>query len=115
MARNRYDVDETLETKFDVNQLKRITRYVSPYKKKMAAVIFLMLSASALTMTVPLFLQKIMDEYIPGKNMDKILISCLLIFLIALYSAISLRLKIRTMSHIGQNIIHSIRSDIFAR
>ncbi len=113
MARNRYDVDETLEAKFDVNQLKRITRYVSPYKKKMAAVIFLMLSASALTMTVPLFMQKIMDEFIPEKDMRKIIISCCLILIIAIYSAVSMRLKIRAMSHIGQNIIHSIRSDIF--
>ena len=33
--------------------------------------------------------------------------------LIALYSGISLRIKIKTMSVIGQNIVHDIRYDIF--
>ena len=32
--------------------------------------------------------------------------------LIALYSGISLRIKIKTMSVIGQNIVHDIRYDI---
>ena len=55
MARNRYDMDEILEDSFDINQLKRLAGYVSPYKSKMEGVIILMLSASALTMMVPIF------------------------------------------------------------
>ncbi len=113
MARNRYDVDEVLEDSFDVNQLKRLAGYVSPYKGKMAFVIVLMLSSSALTMMVPIFFQRIMDIYIPNKDMHGIAIVSVLTLLIACYSAISLRMKIRTMSVIGQNIIHSIRGDIF--
>lgn len=113
MARNRYDMDEVLEDSFDISQLKRLAGYVSPYRKKMAFVIALMLSSSALTMVVPLFFQRIMDNYVPEKNMRGIVLVSLLTLLIACYSAVSLRLKIRTMSVIGQNIIHSIRSDIF--
>ena len=113
MARNRYDMDEILEDSFDINQLKRLAHYIAPYKKIMAGVIFLMLSSSALAMMVPIFLQRIMDDYIPEKNMKKIALVSLLTLLIACYSAITLRLKIKSMSSIGQNIIHSIRSDIF--
>mgnify|MGYP004454144377 CR=1 FL=1 len=113
MARNRYDMDEVLEDSFDISQLKRLAGYVAPYKKKMAGIIFLMLTSSALTMLVPIFFQRIMDIYIPGKNMRGIVFVSLLTFLIACYSAISLRIKIKTMSVIGQDIIHSIRSDIF--
>ena len=51
MARNKYDVDEILEDKFDVNQLKRLAGYIRPYKKQMLVVLFLMLSASALGST----------------------------------------------------------------
>ncbi len=58
MARNRYDMDEILEDSFDISQLKRLAGYVSPYKKKMAGTIILMLSASALTMMVPIFFQR---------------------------------------------------------
>ena len=113
MARNRYDMDEILEDSFDINQLKRLAGYISPHKKKMAGVIFLMLSASALTMTIPLFFQRIMDYYIPEGNMKKIALVSVITLAIACYSAVSLRLKIKTMSVIGQSIIHSIRSDIF--
>ena len=47
MARNKYDVDEILEDKFDVNQLKRLAGYLKPHRKQMTVVLFLMLSASA--------------------------------------------------------------------
>lgn len=61
MARNKYDVDEILEDKFDVNQLKRLAGYIRPYKKQMLVVLFLMLSASALGMLIPKFFMLVMD------------------------------------------------------
>lgn len=106
-------MDEVLEDSFDINQLKRLAKYIAPYKKKMAGVIFLMLSASALSMMIPIFFQRIMDYYIPEKNMKGIALVSFLTFLVACYSAVSLRLKIKIMSVIGQDIVHSIRSDIF--
>ena len=113
MARNRYDMDEVLEESFDINQLKRLAHYISPYKMKMAGVIILMLSASALGMVVPIFVQRMMDIYIPNKDMNKIFLVSGLTLCIACYSALALRLKVKNMSVIGQNIIHAIRSDIF--
>ncbi|MBQ9141376.1 MAG: ABC transporter ATP-binding protein [Lachnospiraceae bacterium] len=113
MARNRYDVDEVLEDSFDVNQLKRLAGYVSPYAGKMVGVLILMLSSSALTMVIPLLFQRIMDDYIPAKDMKNIILMTLITLVIAVYAAISLRFKIKTMSVIGQNIVHAIRSDIF--
>lgn len=113
MARNRYDMDEVLEDSFDVGQLKRLAAYISPYKKKMAGVIVLMLTSSALTMAIPIFLQLIMDKSIPAGDMKSIWIYSGLTLLIAVYSALALRIKIKTMSVIGQNIVHDIRRDIF--
>lgn len=113
MARNRYDMDEVLEDSFDVGQLKRLTGYISPYKKKMAGVIVLMLTSSALTMAIPIFLQLIMDQSIPQRDMKSIWIYSGLTLIIAVYSALALRIKIKTMSVIGQNIVHDIRQDIF--
>lgn len=113
MARNKYDVDEVLEDRFDFEQLKRLGSYISPHKNKMIGIIFLMLTASASTMLIPVFFQKVMDEYIPDKDMKKIAFVSILTLIIALYSAISLAIKIQTMSVIGQDIVHAIRSDIF--
>ena len=113
MARNKYDVDEVLEESFDVGQLKRLARYIIPYKNKMLGIVFLMLSSSALTMLVPIFLQRIMDFCIPGKDMQTIIIYCVMTLLIACYAALSLAMKIRTMTVVGQNIVHDLRADLF--
>ncbi len=106
-------MDEVLEDSFDVRQLKRLGAYVSPYKTKMAGVIVLMLSASAATMLVPIFFQRIMDIYIPGKDMGGIVAVSMLTLAVAAYSGIAMRFKIKIMSNVGQNIIHAIRTDIF--
>ena len=113
MARNKYDVDEILEDKFDLNQLKRLATYISPYKKAWAVVLFLMLSSSALAMLIPQFMMYVMDDCIPAKNMKGIFGYAGLTLIIALYAAGSLRYKIKITNEIGQSIIHQIRSDIF--
>ena len=113
MARNKYDVDEILEDKFDINQLKRLAGYIAPYKKQMAAVLFLMLSASALGMLIPRFFMTVMDVCIPQEDMRAIWMYAGLTILIALYTCISLRIKITLMTRVGQSVIHNIRYDIF--
>ena len=113
MARNKYDVDEILEDKFDVNQLKRLAGYIRPYKKQMLVVLFLMLSASALGTLIPKFFMLVMDVSIPNKDMRSIVFYSVMTMLIALYTCVSLRIKIKLMTQIGQDIVHSIRYDIF--
>ncbi len=113
MARNRYDVDEILEDSFDISQLKRLAGYITPYRKRMGIVVALMLSSSALTMLIPIFFQRIMDQVIPSGNVRDLWFYGGLTLLIALYSALALRMKIKHMSVIGQNIVHDLRSDIF--
>mgnify|MGYP002614883669 CR=1 FL=1 len=113
MARNKYDVDEILEDKFDVNQLKRLAGYIRPYKKQMLVVLFLMLSASALGMLIPKFFMLVMDVSIPNKDMRSIVFYSVMTMVIALYTCVSLRIKIKLMTQVGQDIVHSIRYDIF--
>lgn len=114
MARNKYDVDEVLEDKFDINQLKRLMGYLAPYKKRFACVAVLMLTASAATMLIPQFFLKIMDDCIPAKDMAGIAFYSGLTLLVAAYSALALRYKIKHTNLIGQQIIHDLRRDIFA-
>ena len=113
MARNRYDMDESLEEAFDAKQLKRLVHYVLPHKNKMLGVAFLMLSSSALTMLLPLFFQQVMDYSIPNKDMKSIVIYSILTILVGLYAAFAMSLKTKNMSIVGQNIIHDIREDLF--
>ena len=113
MARNTYDVDEVLEDHFDLGQLKRLASYITPYRKPMLFVIFLMLSSSALSMLIPQFLMRVMDNCIPAKDMHTIFKYAGLTLLIALYACISLRYKIKVTNELGQNVIYQIRYDIF--
>lgn len=113
MARNKYDVDEVLEDKFDLNQLKRLLAYLIPYRKRFVSVGFMMLSASAFTMLIPQFFQKVMDVCIPNKDMKGIAFYSFLTLLAAFYNAFSLRYKIKYTNQIGQQIIHDMRYDIF--
>ena len=113
MARNKYDVDEVVEQKFDIKQLKRLVDYIRRFKGKMLFVLVLMLSSSGLGMFLPKFLQIEMDKYIPDKDIKSIVMLTALAGVIVLYSVISTRIKIDVTTKVGQDIIHTIREDIF--
>lgn len=52
MARNKYDIDESIEESYDIKQLGRVLQYVKPYRGQLALALFLMLSSSALTIII---------------------------------------------------------------
>lgn len=113
MARNKYDIDETLQTEFNVSHLKRLTRYIKPYRKDMAMVILLMTLSSALGMLTPRILMDVLDVYIPNGDIKGIVLVSLVMLVIYFIISVILRMKISITSRLGQNIIHKIRSDIF--
>ena len=113
MARNKYDIDETLQSEFSFSHLKRLGSYIRPYRKDMILTIFMMLISSALGMLTPRILMKIVDDYIPNKNTRGIVGISIVLLCIYLIIVVILRLKITITARLGQNIIHQIRSDIF--
>ena len=113
MARNKYDIDEVMESRFDIRQLVRILHYVKPYSGQLALALFLMLSSSALTMLFPMFISEIMDTYIPDGNIRAIVMISIISLVIVLYACVCIRFKIRITSRVGQAIVHQLRSDIF--
>ena len=113
MARNKYDVDESLETKFDIHQLLRLLKYVGPYRKKLILTIVLMLFSSALTMVIPLFVKEVMDVCIPNKDMNQIIRISGYTLLIIIIVCWILKIKIKLTNEIGQGVIHSLRSELF--
>lgn len=113
MARNKYDIDETLQSEFSIEHLKRLATYIKPYRKDMTLTILMMLISSALGMITPRILMKIVDDYIPNKNSKGIVGISLVLLLIYMVIVLILRAKISLTAKIGQSIIHQIRSDIF--
>ncbi len=113
MARNKYDVDETLQDEFNFSHLKRLGRYIRPYWLDMLLTIFLTTVSSALGMLTPVFLMRIMDILIPNKDIAGIVMYCVILLLIYLVISLIIAAKTTITSRLGQNIIHTIRTDIF--
>ncbi len=113
MARNKYDIDETLQSEFSYEHLKRLYTYIRPYRKDMLLTVFLMITSSGLSMFTPRILMTIMDDYIPNSNIKGIISISMVLLVINLIIVTFLRLRIQITTKLGQNIIHQIRSDIF--
>ena len=113
MARNTYEVDENIEALFDIEKLKRLGKYVAPYKKTVVFILFLMASSSILTMYIPIIFKKAIDESIPNSDMREVVILSGYILAISLYVSIILKIRSQVMAKMGQNIIYEIRKDIF--
>lgn len=113
MARNKYDIDETLQSEFSFSHFKRLATYIRPYRKDMIFTIILNTISAALGMVTPIFLMIIMDDYIPAKNINGIIWISILLLVIYMVISFIIAAKTTITSRLGQNIIHTIRSDIF--
>ena len=113
MARNKFDVDETLETPFDFRHLKRALVYVKKYRKKM----ILALSLSAVSVIIGLFspviTQYALDNSIPNKDIPQLILMAVLLTITILVSVIFATIRSRIMTAVGQDIIFDIRTDLF--
>jgi len=113
VARNKYDIDEELETPFNINHLKRILVYLKPYKTKMVLAVVLMLTSSLAGLTGPYLIKEAIDVKIPDKDIKGIVFLSLVFLATVIISGVCFKFRIRLMSQLGQSVIHSIRNDIF--
>lgn len=114
MARNKFDVDENLESPFDLRHLKRAFKYISKHKVKMLLALLLSACASIAGLFVPKITQWVMDEAVPNKDSAMLLRMALLFLGLIILSIIFTVIRARTMAHVSQEIIYDIRKDLFA-
>jgi ATP-binding cassette, subfamily B, multidrug efflux pump len=113
MARNKFDVDEELESPFNLLHLKRMVQYLKPYKAKIIVTVLLMLLASSANLIGPFLIKQAIDEKIPAGDI-KGLATLAGIFVIALIiTGLCLKFRIRMMTEIGQSVIKQLRKDLF--
>lgn len=113
MARNKFDIDETLESPFDIRHLKRSLVYCGKYKGK----IFFSLTLSALSVIAglfgPMITQYVLDVSIPAGNVAEVLIMSGLFLLTIIVSVLLSVSRSRIMTKVGQDIVYDIRKDLF--
>ena len=122
MARNKINEDEYLEESFDLEQLKRLGKYVGAFKGKLSLAVGIMIVSSGLSMLIPIFMKNVMDvvtESNYGNSLSendaikKIIFYSVLTFLITVVCALITRAKIKLTSQVGQGVIYNLRRELF--
>ena len=115
MARNRYDVDETLEkdAEFNIKHLIRLGQYVKPYRGDIAKTVAMMLLSSLIGLVPPLLFSYALDVAIPQKSIPLILLLSLFVLVAAGLGAYFLRYRIHKMTRVGQGIVRDLRLHLF--
>lgn len=114
MARNRFDVDENLETPFNIKHLLRAGTYIGRHKKKMILSLLFSAISAAAALVGPLLIQRGINVSVPNKDVrELVLLSvCMLAAIVA--SILFARARSKYMIEVGQEIIYDIRKDLFA-
>ena len=113
MARNVYNVDETLKQEFNFKHLKRLFGYLKPHRKKLLFALFLMIMASLANIIIPLLVKETIDHVIPEQDGVKLIWMCVAFAAVIVISAICLKKRILTVNQLGQTIIETMRKDLF--
>lgn len=114
MARNRYDIDETIESPFNPRHFARSLGYVKNNAHLLVAALVLSLAASLLGLLGPYFTKQIIDVCIPSKDIIMIGVFAGVYFLSSLGGEMLGWIRMRISARAGQQIIHEIRQDLFA-
>lgn len=123
MARNKFDVDEVLETPFDIRHLKRSLVYAAKYKKRIALSLILSALGSVIGLLSPMIVQNAIDNYMipvdqtaavsPDDRVKYIILSGVAVFVCIVVSVIFAKIRSVMMTKVGQDIVYDIRKDLF--
>lgn len=114
MARNKFDIDEQLETPFDIRHLKRSLVYAAKYKGRIALSLSLSAVAVIIGLLSPLIVRNAIDNYMNGaETIPQLLLSGLGVLLCIVVSVIFSKIRSTMMTRVGQDIVYDIRRDLF--
>ncbi|MCM1297956.1 MAG: ABC transporter ATP-binding protein/permease [Firmicutes bacterium] len=113
MARNKFDVDEELESPFDVRHLKRALIYCKRYRGKIALALTLSALAAVIGLIAPLITQYALDVTLPKGDFKEIVILGILLTASIIISVLLSVKRSKIMTRVGQDIVYDIRKDLF--
>ena len=113
MARNRFDVDENLETPFNIKHLLRAGKYIGRHKKKMILALLYSAISAAAALVGPLLIQRSVNVSIPNKDYGELVLLSVIMLVAILVSVLFSKVRSQYMITVGQEIIYDIRKDLF--
>lgn len=113
MARNKFDIDESLESPFNLQHLKRSFVYVKKYKWKMILAMVYSLLSVIFALFGPILMKEALDVAVANKDMPYLFLLAGLLIATNAVSILLMVLRSRITAVVGQNIIYDIRQDLF--
>ena len=113
MARNKFDVDETLETPFNIKHLLRAGVYIGRHKKKMILSLLFSAISAACSLLGPMLIQRAIDVSVPQKDYTELVVLAVIMLVSIVASVLFARARSKYMIVVGQEIIYDIRKDLF--
>lgn len=113
MARNKYNVDETLETQFNAKHLLRSLVYIKRYKKLLIGAFIFSAISIVCGLLMPLFTADAIDEMIPNDDIRGLIVAGISLIVIVIIQATCNRFRSRCSAIAGQAIVRDLRRDLY--
>jgi len=116
MQRNTYFIDEKVEKeKVDVKNLRRLFKYIIPYKKTFVFIAILAVLTSCITLVPTLVLRYIVNSVIPSEDEARLwLVIGVFIILAILQAALPYFYK-KKLWTMGDRIVYDLKKEMFAK
>jgi len=112
--RNRYDVDEYLDEKVSLFNIRRVVTYLLKAQGKLKFALIVSILASVASLTGPLFIQRALDEAVPNKDVKLLLMMGVYLTATIIISVALGAIRNILVAKAGAGIIHDIRQDLFS-
>ncbi len=111
---NTYFQDEEIERKLNARQILKLLSYAGKYKWMLLVSFITMSISSVSSLLGPLITQRILDDFIPHKEIRMIIAFSALYMLTIAMQIIFLIIKAFVVHRVGFSVVYDIRKDLFA-
>ncbi|MEN2983706.1 MAG: ABC transporter ATP-binding protein [Dictyoglomaceae bacterium] len=105
--------DEKLEEKVSLEILKRLFKYLKPFKKEIFIAFFLIFIVMIVDLANPYFMKLAIDEYIKNKDSKGLILVGVIILILNLISAFSSKKRTERIAKITHSVLLNIRQDLY--
>jgi ATP-binding cassette subfamily B multidrug efflux pump len=107
--------EETLGKAYDARLMRRMLRYLRPYRWQVVGAVALLVSAAALQIVGPFLIQVALDDAVPDGN-DRLLVSLAIAYLVATLASFGLEYaQALVTTWLGQRVMVDLRAEIFEK
>ena len=112
---NDFQEEEALGKGYDARLMRRLLKYLRPYKSYVALAIVILLAASLLQVIGPLLTQIALGDVIPNGNTSLLAILAAVYLASVMLGAVLLYAQNIVTTWLGQRVMYDLRSEIFVK